>query len=723
MKTATFGIGGMSCAACAARNERALLKVPGVRSAAVNYATHSARVEFDESALQEKTLYDAVQTAGYKVLAADRGAEFKRDAQRELTMTRTRAMAALALTAPVVILAMLSISLPASIAGVNLSIWLQAVLTGIVVLGLGWTFHAGMLKHARNGAANMDTLISLGTLSALFYSAWALSRGEHHLYFETAAVIAALILLGRYFEALSRGQASQAIERLLELGSKTARRLVEGSEEDIPIEDVKVGDVLLVKPGEKIPVDAMVIGGASAVDESMLTGESFPVEKVEGAAVFGATMNLNGAIRIRATKVGSDTVLAQIVRMVSEAQGAKAPIQKLADRISGIFVPIVLGIALATALGWYWVTSDLAQSLVPAVAVLVIACPCSLGLATPTAILVGTGVGARRGILIKNGEALERAHAIDTVVFDKTGTLTAGKPSVAFVAGADSKAEQDLLQVAASLEQNSEHPLAVAIVNAARAQGLALTQTESFENLAGKGVQGILSGVPTLIGSPRFMRERNISLSAYAAPIDAQEEQARTVVAVVQNGLVLGIIAIADAVKPDAQDAIARLHAQGAATMMLTGDNAQTAAAVAAQIGLGAVRAEVLPADKAGEVKSLRAQGKRVAFVGDGINDAPALAEADLGIAMGGGTDIAIEAGNIVLVKGEPMKVVEALALSRRTFETIRQNLFWAFFYNIAAIPLAALGMLNPMIAAGAMAISSLTVLGNSLRIRTLKLD
>jgi Cu+-exporting ATPase len=580
-----------------------------------------------------------------------------------------------------------------------------------------------MVRQARNFAANMDTLISLGTLTALIYSAWVMATGRHHLYFETGAVIAALILLGRYFEARSRGQASEAIEKLIDLGAKVAHVIRDGKDEDIPVSEVRVGDILLVKPGEKVPVDGKLVQGASSIDEAMLTGESMPVSKKEGDAVFGATLNVSGAFRMQATRVGEDTTLAQIVKMVADAQGHKAPIQKLADRISGIFVPIVLGVALATAAGWYFVTGDIYQGIVSAVAVLVIACPCSLGLATPTAIMVGTGLGARRGILIKNGEALERAHSIDVVLLDKTGTLTEGKPKVTEVFPCQPQiTENEVLRIAASVETLSEHPLAQAIVRAAQEENLPLEEVRNFENVAGKGVRGTMGRASVLAGSPRLLREAGIDLSSYAQTVEDCEARARTVVALARDGVLIGVIAIADTLKNDAKSAIALLHEAGIETVMITGDNQKTAQAIGEQIGIGRVLAEVLPQDKAEQVRLFQRQGRRVAFVGDGINDAPALAQADLGIAIGTGTDIAIEAGNIVLVKGNPLKIIEALKLSRLTFKTIRQNLFWAFFYNVAAIPLAALGLLNPMVAAGAMAISSVSVVGNSLRIKRQKL-
>jgi len=716
-KVARFEIGGMHCAACASRNERALKSLPGVLEAAVNFAMRTARVEFDPARVSERSLHDAIVGNGFQVLTSEFARDNKAQAQQELDDARWRAVAALILGTPVMLLAMLEIELPWTIAERNVSLWLQAILSSIVILGLGWEFHRGMARLAFRATANMDTLISLGTLSALLYSLWALFAGDQHMYFETGAVIAALILLGRYFEARSRGQAGAAIEKLMDLGAKTARIVSPDGGKEVHIDAVRVGDTLLVKPGEKIPVDGRVVDGRSTVDESMLTGESMPVGKSAGEEVFGATLNISGVLRIEATKVGQDTTLAQIVKLVADAQGKKAPIQKLADRISGVFVPIVLGIAVLTAIGWYVATGDVYQSIIPAVAVLVIACPCSLGLATPTAIMVGTGLGARRGILIKNGEALERGEKIDVVLLDKTGTLTEGKPKV--VAVETSGEENELVGLAASVEQFSEHPLGQAIVRAARELNLTLSDVPDFENIAGKGVRARVCGKAVLVGSPRLLREYGVTFTkADDAAISRHESHGHTVVAVAREGELAGILAVADTLKEDARQAIQLLHDQGMQTVMITGDNQRAAQSIAAQLGIRRVIAEVLPHEKADKVRELQQEGARVAFVGDGINDAPALARADLGIAMGTGTDIAIEAGNIVLVKGSPLKVVEALALSRLTFRTIRQNLFWAFFYNVAAIQIAAIGWLNPMIAAGAMAVSSVSVVANSLRIR-----
>lgn len=719
MKTITFNIVGMHCASCSVRNEHSLKKVRGVQSASVNFGTQSATVEFDETLATEQALFDVIVKNGYKVLTEDMMEEHKEEMHHELHASKNKAILAILLAAPSVILAMFKISLPLALLNYNASIVLQAALGSVVILVLGWEFHSGMIKQLKMRSANMDTLVSLGTLAALIYSIWAMAVNKEEMYFETGAVITALILLGRYFEAKSRGQASEAIEKLLQLGAKTARLIENGGEREVPVETVRAGDILLVKPGEKIPVDGTVVEGSSSVDESMLTGESMPVSKKIGDAVFGATINLSGAPHIQATKVGQDTALAQIVKMVAEAQIKKAPIQKFADKISGIFVPIVLAIAAVTAIGWYLASGDISESIIPAVAVLVIACPCALGLATPTAIMVGTGLGAKRGILIKNGESLEKAKKIDVVVFDKTGTLTEGKPKVTdIVPSADELSADEILRIAASVETLSEHPLAQAIVHAAKKKGLQLDTVLNFENLAGRGVRGTISSNTILLGSWRLMKEHSIAGDSSQSIIEKLEGEAKTVIALAYNNALAGVFAIADTLKADARDAVKKLRAEGVGTVMITGDNERTARAIAQQLGIEKIFAEVLPADKAQKVKELQKEGKKVAFVGDGINDAPALVQADLGIAIGTGTDIAIEAGNIVLVKGSPLKVVEALALSRLTFKTIKQNMFWAFFYNVAALPLAAFGLLNPIIAAGAMAFSSISVIFNSLRIK-----
>ena len=722
MKTITFNIGGMHCASCSIQNERSLKKLNGIIEATVNLAANNANVKFDDSKISENEIYGAVIKNGYKVLAETNFESQKEETEKELIKSKRKAFVAIALSTPITILAMFNIKFPIIFSGFNISTWIQAIISSFVILALGFEFHAGMIKSIKRFSANMDTLISLGTLAALIYSIWAAIAHEMHFYFETGAVIAALILLGRYLEARSRGLAGDAIEKLLQLGAKTARVIKNGKEMKIPAEQVQVNDILLVKPGDKIPVDGKIVKGTASIDESMITGESMPAGKKIGDDVFGATINQVGSFQMKATKVGQDTMLAQIAKMVADAQTKKAPIQKLADRVSGVFVPIVLGIAILTGIIWYSVAGSIAQSIIPAVAVLVIACPCSLGLATPTAIMVGTGLGAKKGILIKNGEALEKSRKIDVVVFDKTGTLTEGKPKVTDIVSFGGLSDNELLKIAAGVEQLSEHPLAQAVVNAAKGRKQKFLEADNFENISGKGVKAKIGKDAILIGNSRLMKENKISIKECGKKLGELEHEAKTSVILAKNRQVIGLIAIADTLKEDAKEAVERLGKLNIETIMITGDNKKTAEAIANRLGIKKVFAQVLPQDKAEKVKWLQKKGKRIAFVGDGINDAPALAQADVGIAIGTGTDIAIEAGNIVLVKGHPLKVVEALELSRLTFKTIRQNLFWAFFYNIAALPLAAFGLLNPMIAAVAMASSSITVVGNSLRIKNKKL-
>ncbi len=604
MKKINFSISGMHCASCSVRNEEALKKIPGVQSATVNYAMHSAFVEYDESRATEQMLYDAVIKNGYKVLTEENKKEHEHMAHGEIASSRFKAFTALILAAPVLILAMGGIELPLELFWQNTSTWIQVVLGTIVILVLGWEFHIGMVRQALMRAATMDTLISLGTLAALLYSFWALAVGEKELYFETGAIITALILLGRYFEVKSRGQASAAIEKLLELGAKNARVIVSGEEREIPIADVKIDDILLVKPGEKIPTDGVVVSGSSSLDESMLTGESMPVGKNTNDEVFGATININGALYVRATKVGGDTALAQIVKIVTEAQSAKAPIQKLADKISGIFVPVVLVISAITAGFWYLLTGDITASVIPAVAVLVIACPCALGLATPTAIMVGTGTGAQKGILIKNGEALERGKHIDVVMFDKTGTLTEGKPRVTdVVMGTTTGTADELIASAASIEALSEHPLARAIMMYAKEKNIPIQEVRDFESLSGRGVMGRVNGAMIRIGTTRHLREAGIVVEGHEDDRARLEGEAKTVVAVARDKELLGLIAIADTLKSDAKEAIARLREKGSETIMITGDNARTAQAIASRVGITEVFAEVLPEEKQLKVK------------------------------------------------------------------------------------------------------------------------
>lgn len=722
MKKIEFRINGMHCASCVVRNEESLAKIPGVVSAQVNFATRIASVVCDETKVQEQSLHKAIERNGYSVDRNTSPHAHAQESVREQKHAGRKACVAIVLAAPVLILAMGKILFPWEFFGINTSILAQGILSCIVILVVGQEFHRGMISQTLKFSADMNTLISLGTLAALAFSIWALIMRKEEMYFETGAVITALILLGRYFEAKSRGQAGAAIEKLMQLGAKTAHKITNQKEEkyeDIPIESVKVGDVLLVKPGEKIPVDGIIIKGQTSIDESMLTGESMPVDKKEGDMLYGATLNIDSVATLRATGVGEKTVLATIVKMVGDAQNSKAPIQKLADRISGIFVPIVLGVAILTIIGWYLVTQNLSIGFLHAVAVLVIACPCALGLATPTAIMVGTGVGAKNGILIKTGDAFERARSIKTVLLDKTGTLTEGKPFVTHTRIIqDSCTEQDLLALAGSLEYFSEHPLAQALVQECKQKNIPLKNVQEFKVIPGKGVRGIIDTAEAMVGSVRFIKEQDVVCDQWMSSIVELENQGETVILVVYKKILIGFFGIADKLKKDAKSAIQRLRVHGVTTALVTGDNEATAQTIARELDIQKVYARVLPDEKQKIVADLQERGIHVAFVGDGINDAPALVKADLGIAIGTGTDIAIESGSIVLVKGSPSKIVDALELSQKTFRTIQQNMFWAFFYNALALPLAAFGLLNPMIAAGAMACSSVSVILNSLRIR-----
>jgi P-type Cu+ transporter len=698
-----FKITGMHCASCAVTIERELEKKPGVKKANVNYALASASVEHDESVAQED-LHTDVRGMGYDIqMAVEHSGEH--DHQGSDGMAARRAIISMGLAVPTVVIAMM-----------GLWPWVQAVLASVVVLGPGMEFHRTTWKLLRRGKANMDTLITMGTGSALLFSWWQIFVGGH-IYFETAALITGFILLGRYFEARAKGSASKAISRLMELGAKMAHLVEEdGSTRDVPVESLKLGDVVLVKPGEKVPLDGEIVKGESSLDESMLTGESMAVGKKVGDQVFGATVNQQGALSAKITALSGNTVLSQIVKLVENAQQQKAPIQKLVDQISAVFVPIVILVAVVTFIVWYVLTGDINGSFIPAVAVLVIACPCALGLATPTAILVGTGRGAKEGILIKSGEALERNRHIDVVFFDKTGTLTEGRPSVT-----DSTLNDENLALVASLEAASEHPLGQAIVRYVTEQGLSFKSAENVTSITGKGIEGIVDGKHVIVGSPSYLSTSDPAGSGVDM-MKMWQQQGKTAVVVSVDGVLVGALAIADAPKASAKAAVAELKRMGRQVVMVTGDNRTTAEAIASQLGIESVEAEVLPGSKLEIVKAWQHKGKRVAFVGDGINDAPALTQADLGIAMGTGTDVAIEAGQIVLVGGGPEKVVRGLKLASATYRGIRQNLFWAFFYNVAAIPLAAFGLLNPMIASGAMAFSSVSVVLNSLRIKRAKI-
>ncbi|WP_422487276.1 copper-translocating P-type ATPase [Gudongella sp. DL1XJH-153] len=584
---------------------------------------------------------------------------------------------------------------------------------------IGYRFYSGAYKSLRGGGANMDVLIAMGTSAAYFYSVYNVFTGVHEYYFEAAAVIITLILLGKTFEAVAKGKTSEAIKKLMGLQPKTARIFKDGEEVEVAIENLQVGDIIIVKPGEKVPVDGVIVQGSSSLDESMITGESMPVDKGEGDQVVGATINKFGSFRFEARKIGKDTVLSQIIKLVEDAQGSKAPVQRLADKISGIFVPVVIVIALITFLAFNFIDS-FNTGLINAVAILVIACPCALGLATPTAIMVGTGKGAENGILIKSGEHLESAHKMDAIIFDKTGTITKGKPDVTDIVVFEGS-QEEILRTAASVEKTSEHPLGEAIVRRAEEDGLKLKEAESFSAVPGKGLQAKFEKKEVLIGNRKLMIENNVDVSSKEEEIKKLEMEGKTAMLVAVDKKFSGIIAVADGIKETSQAAIRELQNMGLQVYMITGDNERTAKAIASQVGIKNVLADVLPEDKASEVEKLKSQGIHVGMVGDGINDAPALAAADVGFAIGTGTDVAMEAADITLMRGDLEGVVTAIRLSHRTMRTIKQNLFWAFFYNTLGIPFAALGFLNPMVAGAAMAFSSVSVVSNSLRLRNFK--
>ena len=742
--TIDLPITGMTCAMCQKNVSRALSKADGVISANVNLASEKATVSYLPGATSRRDLVVAVERAGYGVIdtsAAD-APEDQEAAARQAEINRQARLVKIGaiFTIPLASLSMTRHFLHQipflmdNFAFLAEDIWLfifGALATPVMLL-LGRQYISGGVRSLRQGQANMDVLVAMGAIAAYVYGLIVLLGilfgfsdvvGKSD-YFESTAVILTLVTLGKLLEARAKGRTSDAIKKLMGLAPKTATLLSDGKEKSIPIDEVAPGDLLLVKPGERIPVDAIVADGRSAVDESMLTGESLPVDKSAAAEVYGGTINQQGRLVIEAQRVGRDTVLAQIIRLVEAAQGSKAPIQAIADRVSAYFVPLVIALAIITLVGWLTIGgADLPTAILNMIAVLVIACPCALGLATPTAIMVGSGRGAEGGILFRSSEALERAAALSTVLLDKTGTVTQGKPSVTALVAAPESDEHSLLQFSASAENLSEHPLASAVVAAAKARGINLLPVDSFEAHPGRGLGATVAERDLLIGSPKFLHTQGIDLAPLAEDISRMQARGHTVVLLALDSGLAGAIAIGDQLKPSSRTAIQDLKARGLSVALITGDNQQTAAAIAREVGIDRVMAEVLPADKAGAVEQLQAEGARVAMVGDGINDAPALAQADIGFAIGSGTDIAIEAADVTLVRGDLTAVGRAIALSQATLRTIHQNLFWAFIYNLVLIPVAMLGGLIPMFAAAAMAFSSVFVVSNSLRLRGKRLD
>jgi Cu+-exporting ATPase len=743
----TIPIGGMTCAACAQRVEKAIKKLDGVTSVLVNYATEKATVVYDPQKIRLSAIRETIEKAGYKALEInkkDAADEDRIRKQKEIRVLWTKFTVSAVFSIPLLYIAMvpmikfIKLPFPAGLNPMQFSLIyaLLELLLVIPVIGVGYKFYTIGFKALIRRSPNMDSLIAVGTTAAVLYSIYntyqiALGhfKAVESLYFETAGVIITLILLGKSLEAVSKGRTSEAIKKLMGLAPKTAIILQNDVEKEIPIDEVEIGDIIVVKPGAKIPVDGSVINGHTSIDESMLTGESMPVYKKTGDPVYAASLNTTGIIRFKAEKIGSDTALAQIIKLVEDAQGSKAPIAQMADIVSGYFVPVVCVIALLSGTAWFFGTGgDLKFALTIFISVLVIACPCALGLATPTAIMVGTGKGAENGILIKGGEALETAHKINTIVFDKTGTITEGKPTVTDVLTLGSMGREELLKLTASAEKNSEHPLGQAIVHGAEDDKMELFASESFESLTGRGIEAKINGRTVLAGNRKLMDERGILLTVLADASDRLAREGKTPMYVAVDGELAGIVAVADVVKQSSRAAITSLHSMGIEVAMITGDNRKTAEAIARQVGIDRVLAEVLPQDKSNEVKKLQAESRKVAMVGDGINDAPALAQADIGIAIGSGTDVAIESADIVLMRSDLMDVPTAINLSKKTIRNIKQNLFWAFGYNVIGIPVAAgvlhlFGgpLLNPIFAAAAMSLSSVSVLTNALRLKRFK--
>ncbi len=745
-KEVIIPIQGMTCAVCVKTIERVVGKLDGVESVSVNFATENASIKYNPQIVRLSEIKQGIANAGYKALEIDnknRVDEDKLRKEKEIRILWTKFIVSAVFAVPLLYIAMgamiwwLKWPIPDWLKPMQYPL-VYAVVQILLVIPIviaGHRFYTVGFKAILRRSPNMDSLIAMGTSAAIGYSLYSTYRITINdfkyvddLYFETAGVIITLILLGKSLEAVSKGRTSEAIKKLIGLVPKTAIVIHNDKEIEMPIEEVEVGDVIVVKPGEKIPVDGEVIEGLTSVDESMLTGESIPVEKKDGDKVYGASLNKNGSIRFKATKVGSDTALAQIIKLVEEAQGTKAPIAQMADIVSGYFVPVVFAIATLSAIAWYIAGQDTVFSLTIFIAVLVIACPCALGLATPTAIMVGTGKGAEYGVLFKGGEALETTHKIRTIVFDKTGTITEGRPEVTDIITTELVNKNEILQLAASAEKGSEHPLGEAIVRDADKKGLLFIKPDKFHALPGRGIEAEIEGKALLLGNKKLMEDRKIDLLHLEKESDRLASEGKTPMYIAVNNQLAGIIAVADIIKESSARAIRKLHDMGIEVVMITGDNQRTAEAIAKQVGIDRVLAEVLPKDKANEVKNLQAGGKKVAMVGDGINDAPALAQADIGIAIGSGTDVAIESADIVLMRSDLMDVPTAIQLSKRTIINIKQNLFWAFGYNVAGIPVAA-GLLyafggptlSPIFAAAAMSLSSVSVLTNALRLKNFK--
>lgn len=741
-------IGGMSCAVCAKRVEKAISELEGVADVNVNFAAEKAFVTYNPQKVRPSAMKEAVLKAGYQPLE-NKGAgaedEDRKRREKEINTMKKKFIAAAIFAFPLLYIAMVPmikfVSLPGAkmLDGLMMNYplfyaLLEFFLT-VPVICVGYRFYTVGFKSLFQKSPNMDSLIAVGTTAAVafsLYNTFQIAKGNfqavHSLYFESAGVIITLILLGKMLEAVSKGKTGEAIKKLMGLAPKTAFVIQNGAETEIPVEEVEIGDIIIVKPGSKIPVDGVVIEGHTAIDESMLTGESMPVDKKAGDKVYAASLNTTGTVKFRAEKVGSDTALAQIIKLVEQAQGSKAPIAKLADIVAGYFVPAVIAIAIASGIAWFIGTGDFKFALTIFISVLVIACPCALGLATPTAIMVGTGKGAENGILIKSGEALETAHKINAIILDKTGTITEGKPSVTDLICASNFTQEKLLQLVASAEKNSEHPLGQAIVRGAQEKSLALLEAENFNSITGQGIEAQIAGLSVFVGNRKMMEEKNISVKELEKDADKLAEEGKTPVFVATDGQPAGIVAVADVVKKSSRAAIESLYKMGIEVAMITGDNKKTAEAIARQVGIDRVLAEVLPQDKAFEVKKLQQEGRKVAMVGDGINDAPALAQSDIGIAIGSGTDVAMESADIVLMHSDLTDVPTAILLSKKTIRNIKQNLFWAFGYNTIGIPVAAgvlylFGgpLLNPMLAAAAMSLSSVSVLTNALRLKRFK--